>query len=158
MLQSLGVRYVITHEGVGSDPRLAVSPNYHLVGKDDSFYRIYEYQHAQPPYGWENGVGEVQATGWMPERRTFHARSDGRGRFFFVEQFYPGWHATVDGRPAAIERWNGAFQAISVHAGAHNIVFEYHERHLLLGAAISLAGMAGLLAVIVSSRRKQVVV
>jgi hypothetical protein len=153
MLQSLGVRYVITHEGVGSDPRLAVSPNYSLVGKDDSFYRIYEYQHAQAPYGWEDGSGEVQATGWMAERRTFQARSPQGGRFFFVEQFYPGWHARVDGRRVAIERWNGAFQAIQVGPGEHTIVFEYREMHLLLGAVVSLVGFAGLVGVMTSDRR-----
>lgn len=145
MMQSLGARYVITHGGVGKDPQLAVSPNYRLVGTDDSFYRIYEYQHAQPPYGWEDGSGEVQPTGWMPERRTFHARSERGGRFFFVEQFYPGWHATVDGHPSPIERWNGTFQAIRVGPGEHTIVFEYRERYLLLGAAVSLASIVVLI-------------
>jgi hypothetical protein len=147
MLRALGVRYVITHEGVGSDPRLAVSPNYRLVGPDDSFYRIYEYQHAQPPYGWEDGSGEVVPTAWMPERRSFRAHSESGGRFVFVEQFYPGWIATVDGHPTPIERWNGAFQAIQTTPGEHTILFEYHARSLLPGAFVSLASLAALIAI-----------
>jgi len=155
MLQALGVRYVITVKGTANDPFLSASPGFHLVGPDTSFYRVYEYQASKPPYGWEDGPGDVRPVEWQPERRVWLARSDSGGRFGFVEQFYPGWHATVDGRPAAIERWNGAFQAIHVGPGQHTIVFEYREHYLLLGAAISLPAWIGLAAVIVSDRRKR---
>jgi hypothetical protein len=147
ILQALGIRYTITHEGVGSEPLLAASPNWRRVGQEDSFYRMYEYRHAQAPYGWEDGPGEVRQAGWMPERRTFLARSDRGGRFFLVEQFYPGWTAMVDGTPTPIERWNGAFQAIRAGPGEHTIVFEYHTPHLLLGAMVSLVSLAALIAV-----------
>ena len=155
MLRALGVRYVITHEGSGSDPFLSASPKFSRIGPDDSFYRVYEYRIANPPFGWEDGSGDVRPSEWQPERRVFQARSDYGGRFTFVEQFYPGWHATVDGRPAAIERWNGSFQAIHTGPGQHTIVFAYREHNLLLGAAISLLTWCGLAAVIVSYRRKK---
>ncbi len=155
MLQSLGVRYVFTHEGVSIEPYLASSPDFRLVGPDNSFYRIYEYLHAKAPFGWEEGEGDVQPTGWMPERRAFHVRSRRGGRFFLVEQFFPGWSAAVDGRPVAVERWNASFQAIRAGAGEHDVVFTYHSRRLALGAAISLAALAGLIAVILSDRRRR---
>jgi hypothetical protein len=155
MLRALGIRYVITHEGTANDPYLSASPKFRLVGRDDSFYRVYEYQNANAPFGWEDGSGDVRPTEWQPERRVFVARSDRGGRFDLAEQFYPGWHATVDGRPAAIERWNGAFQAIHAGAGQHTIVFAYREHYLLLGAAISLLAWGGLAAVMVSDRRKR---
>lgn len=155
MLRSLGIRYVISHEGMANDPFLSASPDFHLVGPDNSYYRVYEYQAANAPYGWEDGSGSVTPAEWLPERRVFVARSDRGGRFDFVEQFYPGWHATVDGRPAAIERWNGAFQAIHVGPGQHTVVFEYREHYLLVGAAISLLAWIGLAAVIVLDRRKR---
>ncbi|MBZ5728904.1 MAG: YfhO family protein [Acidobacteriia bacterium] len=155
MLQSLGVRYVIAHEGVACDPYLAASPNFRLVGPDDSFYRVYEYLHAKAPFGWEDGEGDAEPTGWMPERRAFHVRSRRGGRFFLVEQFYPGWGAAVDGRPVAVERWNASFQAIRAGAGEHDVVFAYHARRLPLGVAISLAAFAGLIAVILSDQRRR---
>lgn len=155
MLRSLGVRYVITHEGIGSDPYLSTSPDFTLLGPDDSFYRVYEYRKAIPPYGWENGDGEVRRTEWQPDRRVFQAQSDRGVRFTFTEQFYPGWHATVDGNPAAIERWNGAFQAIHAGPGQHTVVFEYREQYLLLGAVISLLSWAGLATVVISYWRKR---
>ncbi|HEY2017948.1 MAG TPA: hypothetical protein VGH38_30800 [Bryobacteraceae bacterium] len=155
MLQSLGVRYVMTHEGAGNDPHLAASPNFRLLGPDDSYYRVYEYLHARLPFGWEDGSGSVQPTAWMPERRAFLAASATGGRFVFREQFFPGWTATVDGRPAAVERWGGAFQAIHAGPGAHTIVVEYHTPFLLPGAAISVLALAGLAIVIVSDQRKR---
>ena len=67
------------------------------------------YGNAKPPYGWGDGSGEARPTAWMPENRAFQVRSDRGGRFFLIEQFFPGWRATVDGRPSGIERWKGAF-------------------------------------------------
>jgi hypothetical protein len=155
MLRSLGVRYVIAHEGIGNDPFLAASPNFRLLGPDDSFYRVYEYQKAVPPFGWENGGGDVRPTEWLPARRVFQASSSQGGRFIFVEQFYPGWHATVDGHPAAIERWNGAFQAIHAGPGRHTVVFAYREQYLVLGLAIGLLAWVGLAAIAFSYWRKR---
>ncbi len=155
MMQALGVRYVISHEGAASDARLEKDPNYRRIGPDDSYYRVYEYRHARAPYGWENGAGRVRPVEWEPERRVFEAHSDQGGRFYFVEQFYPGWSVTIDGRTVPIERWRDTFQSIPVAAGDHRVVFEYHERHLALGAMVSLAGLAGLILVILSDRRQR---
>jgi hypothetical protein len=155
MLQSLGIRYVISHEGVANDARLRKDPTFRLIGPDDSYYRVYEYRNAKPPFGWEDGTGSVRPVEWMPERRVFDARSDASGRFFLIEQFYPGWRAIVDGRSAPIERWNGAFQAIRVAPGVHRVIFEYHERRLALGAAMSLMGLVGLLWVVLSDRKRR---
>jgi hypothetical protein len=142
MMQQLGVRYAVTQEGAASAAFLAESPDYRLIGPDQAFYRVYEYRRARPPYGWEDTAGEAWATGWMPERRSFRVRSQQGGQFLLVEQFYPGWQATVDGRPVGIERGRGAFQSIAVPAGEHAVVFTYHSRWLLLGAAISAAAVA----------------
>ncbi len=154
MLAALGVRYVITHEGAGRSARLAADRRFRLIGPDDSYYRVYEYLRAKAPYGFADGSGAVRPTGWMPERRAFAASSERGGRFFFIEQFYPGWSAAVDGRAVKIERWNGAFQAIAVPAGAHSVVFEYRTPYLLPAAAISLAAFAALAVVALGDWRR----
>ena len=153
MLQLLGVRYAITYHGGPSELVLAQSPAFRLVGADDSFYRVYEYQHARPPYGWDGNPGDARPTGWMPERRSFRVRSEHGGRFTLVEQFFPGWSASVDGRPVPVERWRETFQSIPVMPGDHSVVFEYHSRLLPWGAAISAAALAGLVWVMVGGRR-----
>ena len=154
MLRRLGVRYVITHEGSGSQPFLAKSPIFGRIGPDDSFYQVYEYLRAVPPYGWEDGRADaVRVAAWKPERRDFLVESERPGRFTFVEQFYPGWRATVDGRPVAIERWDGTFQAIEVPAGAHRVRFLFRPPSVEIGGAISLAALAGLAVVVRADRR-----
>jgi hypothetical protein len=144
MLQTLGVRYAITYRDAADSTFLAESPNFRLVGTGDSFYRVYEYLHARPPFGWDGGSGDARPTEWMPERRAFQVRSGRGGRFGLVERDSPGWEATVDGDPVAIERWREAFQSIQIGPGEHTVVFEYHSRWLPLGAAISLLSLAAL--------------
>jgi len=155
MLRYFGIRYFITHEGVANDPFMARSPDYRMVAVDDSFYRVYEYLRAQAPFGWEDGKGEARPAAWLPERREFRVRSERGGRFCFAERFYPGWRATVDGRAAPIERWNGVFQSIQAGPGEHTIVFRYREKWLPSGGAVSLAALAALALVVKAERRRR---
>ena len=57
----------------------------------------------------------------------------------------PGWHATVDATEATITRVHGAMMGIVVPQGEHRVVLEYRPRSLLLGALLSLLGVAALL-------------
>ena len=156
MLQQLGVRYVLVHDGESHEAFLAASPNFRLVGPKETWCRVYEYLHARPPYHWEDERnGTVQPVAWSPEERDFLARADRGGRFVLVEQFFPGWRAAVDGHPVGIERWGGAFQAIQVPAGEHRIAFEFRPMSLRIGAAISLFAGVGLLLLILADGRSR---
>jgi len=75
----------------------------------------------------------------------------GRGGLLLVRETYdPNWHATVDGRPAAIHPADGAFQAVAVPAGAHTVSFTYSDPWIGRGLMVSLASLlvlgAGVLA------------
>ena len=156
MLRSLGVRYIITHQGVGADPFLAGNPDYRLAGPDDSFYRVYEWLHARAPYYWEgHGEGSASPVQWTPERRELRVNSQAGGRFAFVEQFFPGWRATVDSRPVPIERFDGAFQSILVPPGAHRIVFRFLPASLIVGAIVSSLALAVLLTIAICQPRSR---
>jgi hypothetical protein len=156
MLRSLGVRYIITHQGVGADPFLAGNPDYRLVGPDDSFYRVYESQHARAPYYWaDQDEGSASPVQWAPERRELQVSSQAGGRFGLVEQFFPGWRATVDSRPVRIERFDGAFQSILVPPGAHRIVFRFLPASLMVGAIVSSLALVALLTIAVWDMRLQ---
>lgn len=52
-----------------------------------------------------------------------------------------GWRATVDGEPAGLDRANLIYRAVVVPAGRHEVSMEYRPQSLLLGAALSLAGI-----------------
>jgi hypothetical protein len=68
--------------------------------------------------------------------------------FLFVsENFYPDWHATVDGTGAPVVRAQYSLMAVPVPAGAHAIDLVFHERSYTKGKIVTLVTMLGLLAV-----------
>ncbi len=50
---------------------------------------------------------------------------------------YPGWQATVDGRPVPVYLTNGVVRSVYVGAGSHVIAFTFTPPGVALGAAIS---------------------
>ena len=60
------------------------------------------------------------------------------GYLVFTEPFYPGWRASVDGKPTTILRANYAFSAIFLPAGKHEVQRWYRPNSLLLGILGSL--------------------
>jgi uncharacterized membrane protein YfhO len=57
--------------------------------------------------------------------------------------YYPGWQASVDGKPARILRANHVMRAVHVPAGEHRIEFAYRPGSFRVGIAMSLAGCVG---------------
>ncbi|MCX6636259.1 MAG: YfhO family protein [Acidobacteria bacterium] len=155
LLRSLGVRYFITSELGLFYQALRANAQFRLLEPSDSFHQVFEIRDPKPVWRWEpegrSDPASVERILWEPARREFRVESAAGGRFILVEQHYPGWRATIDSRPAAIERCEGAFQAIRVPAGQHRIVFEYKSRALLVGALITALSLAALCTVILRS-------
>jgi hypothetical protein len=149
MLQTLGVRYALVRDGSDHDRYLAASPDFRRIGRTDIYCHVYEYLRAKPPFHWEDEAGGLaEPVAWLPERREFLTLSARGGRFVLVEQFFPGWRATVDGHPVRIERWGGAFQSIRVTPGTHRVSFEFRPVSVRGGAAVSFLAVAGLLVLV----------
>ncbi len=161
MLQALGVRYVLVRSGAEHGPAVTANPNFRLIGREEIFCRVYEYLHAKPAYRWEDEHGEDERGGWAkpiawtPERREFLLRSGRGGRFALIEQFFPGWRATVDGHPVEIERWGGAFQAVRLTPGEHRVSFEFRPASLPIGAAVDILAIAALLVLVRADSRSR---
>lgn len=143
-LRLFGARYWITAERGSGYGQLASDPRFRRLEPHDSYYRAFEYLEASPPWGWE-GAGEIELRFWAPERRVFDVRALEPGLLTFSEQYFPGWSAFIDGRQAAVEVWNTAFQSVRVPAGEHTVEFRYQSTYLAAGAWISLATLAGLM-------------
>jgi len=137
VLQRFGVGYVITIRGSPYYQALLDRPRFRLLGSSETFAAVFEFLDALPAYGWP--AGTVTCTSWIPERREFLLDSASGGDFVLLEQFYPGWHAFLDGRPVQIRPFSHAFQQVPVPAGAHTLRFQYRARGLRAGALISLA-------------------
>jgi hypothetical protein len=87
-----------------------------------------------------------------PGRIRINTRTQGRQLLVVSESFDEGWMATVDGAPASVERINGDFIGAVVPAGVHAVAFEFRPMHLLVGRAISLAGLAIAMVIAVRAR------
>jgi len=85
---------------------------------------------------WSDGIhlpGDIAADDLLPahvERYTamrvdLTATLPENGYVVLADQYYPGWHASVDGVDAGILPVDGLFRAVRVPAGAHGISFRY---------------------------------
>ena len=77
------------------------------------------------------------------------------GWVVLADQWYPGWKATIDGQPVAIERADYLFKAVRIEAGVHRVALRYSPTSFWAGAAVSFGMMAGLLVYGVWSRSRQ---
>ena len=59
------------------------------------------------------------------------------GFLVLADTYYPGWHATVDGRPQKISRANYTFMALPVGPGEHRVMLRYQPVSFMVGAIIS---------------------
>jgi uncharacterized membrane protein YfhO len=60
----------------------------------------------------------------------------------------PGWRATVDGRPAAIQRANYALMGVALEAGEHRLALHYDPLPFKIGAAISVSTIVAFLGLV----------
>ena len=86
-------------------------------------------------------------------------RAEARQAGYLVldDSYYPGWHATVDGRPAKILAANGNFRAVALPPGVHTVDFRYAPVSFRVGAILSVLTAAGLvlaLALLLIRRRR----
>ena len=85
---------------------------------------------------------------WMPRHQpnyvVIKAAMSCRGMVILTDSWFPGWHATVDGRAAVIEKAYGAFRGVVVDAGDHTIEMRYRPSSVFIGAA--LTGIAAIIA------------
>jgi len=140
-MKLFGVRYVISSEYSKSFSKLKDDPRYRFLGSTPTYYRVYEYVDAQPPYTWN---GSIAARTWEPERRVFAVSSVSGGQLALHEQLFPGWTVSIDGKTTAVQPWSGAFQTVKVPAGEHTVEFRYGSKLLGIGGAISLLALLGL--------------
>ena len=57
------------------------------------------------------------------------------------DTYFPGWTASVDGRPVPVLRADHAFRGIVVEPGRHTVVFRYAPASLRIGAAVSVTAL-----------------
>ena len=86
----------------------------------------------------------VEIVDYGPARVEIAVGADTAGTLILTDAWYPGWRASVDGRPAPIRRANVYFRAVELEPGTHRVFFAYAPASLRIGAAISLVAAMGL--------------
>ncbi|MBX7247280.1 MAG: YfhO family protein [Candidatus Sumerlaeaceae bacterium] len=91
-----------------------------------------------------------------PEETEISADFNQPGWLVISELWYPGWTATLDGKPVDLIRANGAHSAVAVPAGKHMVRLSYETPRFAIGAAVSAATwLLGLLAMLVPARSRR---
>ena len=101
-----------------------------------------------------NAKDVAVVTRYAPERVTISADMSCDGTAVLSDTYYPGWYASVDGRPVPIYEVDLALRGVAVPKGSHTIVFRYRPRSVFLGAGLTLAGLLGAAALTFGSGKK----
>ncbi len=138
----------------GALPRVFLARHAQVVSDDEALRRIYEPDIVAGKSVWLAPVAAAPEFPAPPGRGgTCTLESYGNNRLValcsakerslavFVEQYDPGWQATVDGRPARLLRANLIMRALPIEAGSHRIVLAFRTPGLGAGAFVSLASL-----------------
>lgn len=75
-----------------------------------------------------------------------------RGMVIAAEPYFPGWHATVDGKPAQVHEAYGFLRGVTVDGGTHRVVLTYRPISVILGGLATALALVLALAIGLSSR------
>ena len=98
--------------------------------------------------------GTVDVIEYGATRLAVQTHASGATFLVATEQWYPGWEATVDGRPAPIYITDVAFRGVALPAGDHRVDMRFVPRILYPSAAISLLALTGVVCAIVFRRKR----
>ena len=98
---------------------------------------------AQKDFGFlkAGGEGEIRLTDYSTSEATYETESTEGGLVVFSEVYYPGWDATIDGKPAEIGRADYVLRAMNVPAGKHVIKFTYDPESVHTTETIAYAAL-----------------
>jgi uncharacterized membrane protein YfhO len=101
------------------------------------------------------GTDQVQLLERNSGSLTIQADMKCQGMVVIGDSYFPGWQATVDGKPVEIYEAYAAVRGVVVDAGRHEIEMKYRPRSAYLGLLMTALGLLGLFAVELWSRRRE---
>jgi hypothetical protein len=133
-------------------PRFFLVRRLHIAsGADDAFSylgradfapgeeAVVESQELRPEGPLAGGAVHVDL--YSANRIEVNVVTDGRAFLASSETLYPGWTATINGKPASFYMTNGVFRGLMLDGGVNRIVMTYWPERYLLWASISVLGL-----------------
>ena len=90
-------------------------------------------------------AGEVRWGLREPDHLRLSVRADRPALLVIADNWFPAWHATVDGKDAPVLRAYHTLRAVPVPAGEHTVELVYHSELVARSLVLSLLVLAGLL-------------
>jgi hypothetical protein len=86
-----------------------------------------------------NATDGAHVVEYGPNRIVVEARNAAPGWLIFIESFYPGWEARVDGIPAPVHAANLFMRAVPIAAGRHHVEMIYRPKPFQIGCHVAAA-------------------
>jgi hypothetical protein len=99
------------------------------------------------------GDAEAVVAAREPCRVEVKAHAPGGCFLVFGDVYYPGWRATIDGRPAEVHQTDYVLRGVVVPPGDHVIEFRFRPASFYLGLAVSALAAALLLSLLLNRTR-----
>ncbi|MEK6902582.1 MAG: YfhO family protein [archaeon] len=137
-------------------PRTFFTPEYEVIpDKEAGIHRLFDQNFpyntrlilAEDPFPGQSTVsarGTAAIVRYESSSIEINVDASNRGLVFLSDVYYPGWQATVDGKPVKIFIADAAFRAVPVPAGTH--VVEMYYRPVSIQAGIFVTGISFTLA------------
>ncbi|MCL4558062.1 MAG: YfhO family protein [Deltaproteobacteria bacterium] len=81
---------------------------------------------------------------YTPNRIKMRVDTSSPGLLVISNTYFPGWHASIDGRKAKVMRTDYAFQGVFVPKGHHEVRLDYMPLSFVIGLILSIAGIAAI--------------
>jgi hypothetical protein len=93
-------------------------------------------------------TGSATVVEHTPDRIVVRSIADRAALLVLADNYYEGWHATLNGRETPIVRVNHTFRGVQVEPGETEVVFEFRPASFFTGLYVTVAAFALLLALL----------
>lgn len=81
---------------------------------------------------------QLSVTAFTPNHFSFTSQSEKPAFYVLLQNYYPLWRLTIDGKEQPIIRSNFSFMGLEIPAGSHRIDFTYQARHIAMTWGINI--------------------
>jgi len=105
--------------------------------------------------GHDSLVSDLMIEKFSPLKVSLKTNTNEKAVLTMLQNFYPGWKATIDGKATKILKSNFSMMSIVLPSGDHEVLFQYQERFIQLLLEISVTAQLLLAALLLLKKNKK---